>query len=76
MDLTIKNEENIDHMLTIIKKKLQLVNQDVLRAEAFSTDHYDELFDIYQLVERQSSFSVREMEGILDELKVIRQPAS
>lgn len=73
MDLTIKNDENISYMLDVIKKKLQLVNQDILKPEAFSTDHYEELFDIYQLVNRQSSFSIREMEAILDELRTIRK---
>lgn len=74
MDLTTANKENIDYMLDGIKKKLQLVNQDVLKSEAFSTDHYEELHDIYSLVMKQPSFSIREMEAILDELRTIRQP--
>lgn len=73
MDLTAKNNENISFMLDVIKKKLQLVNQDVLRPEAFSVEQYDELHDIYSLVNKQSSFSIREMEAILDELRAIRK---
>ncbi len=74
MDLTVENNENIEYMLDVIKKKLQLVNQDVLKPEAFSTEHYEELHDIYSLVVKQTSFSIREMEAILDELRTIRQP--
>ncbi|MFC7392522.1 DUF1128 domain-containing protein [Scopulibacillus cellulosilyticus] len=73
MDLSVKNNENIEFMLDVIKKKLQLVNQDVLRPDAFSTENYEELYDIYQLVNKQSSFSVGQMEGILDELRSIRK---
>lgn len=73
MDLSVKNDENIEHMLEVIKKKLQLVNQEILKADAFSIDQYDELYDIYRLVNRQSSFSIREMEAILDELRTIRK---
>ncbi|TCP29149.1 uncharacterized protein YfkK (UPF0435 family) [Scopulibacillus darangshiensis] len=73
MDLTVKSNENIEYMLDVIKKKLQLVNQDVLKPDAFSTEFYEELHDIYQLVQKQSTFSIREMEAILDELKTIRQ---
>ncbi|MBM7644327.1 uncharacterized protein YfkK (UPF0435 family) [Scopulibacillus daqui] len=73
MDLSVKNSENIEFMLDVIKKKLQLVNQDILKPDHFSTENYEELYDIYQLVNKQTSFSVGQMEGILDELRAIRK---
>ncbi|GGH74866.1 uncharacterized protein YfkK (UPF0435 family) [Pullulanibacillus pueri] len=72
MDLTIKNEANIHFMIDEIKNKLQLVNRDVLKASAFSTERYEELHDIYKMVKRMPSFSIRDMEAILEELRALR----
>ncbi|HEX7063623.1 MAG TPA: DUF1128 domain-containing protein [Bacillales bacterium] len=65
-------EKNIDHMITEIKKKLQLVNQDMIRSENYSAECYDELRDIYELVMSKPSVSISEMEAILSELGNIR----
>lgn len=72
MTLEEKSVENMAIMIEDIKDKLQLVNRGVLTPGAFSLDRYDELHDIYKLVMKKSSFSVLEMEGILDELKTLR----
>lgn len=73
MDLKEKNRENIDLMVSEIKKKLQLVNQDMIRSESFSTEQYDDLRDIYELVIGKPSVSVSEMEAILTELGNLRE---
>jgi uncharacterized protein YfkK (UPF0435 family) len=72
MNIDEKSVENLAQMLEDIKDKLQLVNRGVLTADAFSLEKYDELADIHKLVMKKSSFSVLEMEGILDELKSLR----
>lgn len=72
MDLTLKSDENIDFMIEGIKTKLQLVNRDVLKASSFSTQCYDELHDIYKLVDKMPSLSIRDMEAILEELRTLR----
>jgi len=74
MDLKTASEENIHKMLEEIKDKLQLVNRDVLKADSISPQRYNDLYDLYQLISKKSSFSVQEMEGILDELKNMRKP--
>ncbi|HET6871699.1 MAG TPA: DUF1128 domain-containing protein [Sporolactobacillaceae bacterium] len=73
MDLKVASEENIHIMIEEIKDKLQLVNRDVLRSESISIEHYEDLYDLHKLVMKKSSFSVREMEGILDELRGLRK---
>lgn len=65
-------EKNIEQMINDIKKKLQLVNQDIIRPENYSVDRYDDLRDIYDLVMSKPSISVSEMEAILSELGNIR----
>ncbi|GGE41940.1 hypothetical protein GCM10011391_20870 [Pullulanibacillus camelliae] len=72
MDLTLKSDENIDFMIESIKNKLQLVNRDILKASSFSTERYDELHDIYKMVNKMPSFSIRDMEAILEELRALR----
>ncbi|WP_085524005.1 DUF1128 domain-containing protein [Tuberibacillus sp. Marseille-P3662] len=72
MDLTIKNNENIEYMLSEIKKKLQLVNPELIQPEAYSTSQYDDLFDLYQMISKKDQISVNEMQGIMDELRSLR----
>lgn len=73
MELKTASDENIHFMLEEIKDKLQLVNRDVLRSESISLDHYEDLYDLYKMVIKKPSFSVREMEAILDELRSLRK---
>jgi uncharacterized protein YfkK (UPF0435 family) len=73
MDLKTANLANIQTMLEGIKDKLQLVNRDVLKAEAISFDRYEDLYALYQMIMKKPSFSVLEREGILDELRALRK---
>lgn len=73
MNLKEKNRENIDLMISEIKRKLKLVNEGMIRSESFSTEKYDELHEIYQLVVGKPSISVNEMEAILAELGSLRE---
>lgn len=72
MDLAERTQENIDLMLTDIKNKLQLVNPDIIRAENYSTDQYDDIRDIYELVMSKSTVTVNEIEAVLAELGSLR----
>jgi len=60
-------------MVEEIVKKLQIINASAVKAENFDLDHYDELYDIYQLVTKQNRFSTSEMEAIISELGSIRR---
>lgn len=73
MDLKERNRENIDYMIAEIKKKLQLVNQDMIRSDRYDTEQYEELRDIYELVQSKEKISVSEMQAILGELGSLRK---
>lgn len=73
MDLKERNRENIDYMIAEIKKKLQLVNQDMIRSDRYDTEQYEELRDIYELVQSKEKISVSEMQAILGELGNLRK---
>ncbi|WP_152414307.1 DUF1128 domain-containing protein [Halalkalibacterium ligniniphilum] len=73
MNLNEQNRENIEFMLEEIKKKLQLVNSGALNAKSFDTDHYEDLRDIYKMIQKKESFSVRELDAIVGELGRLRK---
>ncbi|MFC0188926.1 DUF1128 domain-containing protein [Fictibacillus aquaticus] len=68
MDLTAKNEENLDYMIESMKKKLQLVNSGLIQGSDYSLDKYDDIKELYDMVMKMKSFSVRDLEGIVSEL--------
>lgn len=73
MDLSVKTRDNIEFMLEEIKSKLQIVNASALNSQNFHTDKYEDLRDIYDLVNRKSSFSVSELDAIVSELGRLRK---
>ncbi|WLR51222.1 DUF1128 domain-containing protein [Bacillus tianshenii] len=73
MDLTQKTEENITFMLDEIKTKLRMVNAGAIQASDIDEDKYEDLKDIYEMVERKDNFSTNEMNAIVDELSNLRK---
>ena len=73
MNLEINTRDNIEYMLEAIKTKLQIVNAGALNAKSFDTDQYEDLRDIYEMIERKSSFSVSELDAIVTELGKLRK---
>lgn len=72
-DLHEATQENLRVVLEGIKSKLNMVNADVMRPEDFDLANYDDLFDLYQLVQKKSSFSISEMTAIVEELGNMRK---
>ncbi|MCM3759416.1 DUF1128 domain-containing protein [Alkalihalobacillus oceani] len=73
MDLSKQSRENIEFMLEEMKNKLQIVNAGALNAKSYDTDQYEDLRDIYELVEKKQSFSVSELDAIVSELGRLRK---
>lgn len=73
MDLTVKSDENMAYMLEEIKNKLQVVNRDVIQASHLDVEKYEDMKDLYQLVMKMGSFSLKEIDGILAELKSLKK---
>jgi uncharacterized protein YfkK (UPF0435 family) len=72
MDLTTKSKENMKYMLEEIKNKLQVVNRDVIKSEHLDEEKYEDMKELYQLVMKMKSFSLKEIDGILGELKSLK----
>lgn len=76
MNLSVKNEKNLAYMIEKIAEKLQMINTSVIKAEHFSIDCYDELYELYSLITSKKQFSVSEIEAIIAELGHLRKKQS
>lgn len=68
LDLSEKTAQNMAYMVQAITAKLKMVNTAALQSSQFSIDHYDDLFDLYEMVMKKNTFSPNEMQAIVEEL--------
>jgi uncharacterized protein YfkK (UPF0435 family) len=73
MDLTNQNHENLAFMIESLKKKLQLVNSGLIQPEDYELNKYDDIKELYDMVMKMPSFSIRDMEGIVEELASLKK---
>ncbi len=73
MDLSIKSTENVSYMIEGIKEKLRMVNVDAMKAENFSTEQYDDLLYMYEMVMKRENITPNEMQAIAAELGSMRK---
>ncbi|MFD1357508.1 DUF1128 domain-containing protein [Fictibacillus halophilus] len=73
MDLTNENHENLAFMIESLKKKLQLVNSGLIQPEDYELNKYDDIKELYDMVMKMPSFSIRDMEGIVEELASLKK---
>lgn len=73
VDLTKHTSENIEYMVEGIKEKLRLMNFGVINAESFNEEAYEDLKDLFEMVQKKSFFSPSEMQAITEELGKLRK---
>lgn len=74
MNLDTPNKENLTRIVEEIKSNLKLVNASIISPEDFHLDHYEELFEIHQMIQKKEGhLTMMEIEGILEELRELRQ---
>ena len=73
MDLSQNTAENIEFMITSIKEKLNVVNAGAIKPEHFDEEMYEDLHDLYVMVDRKDRFSPSEMTAIIEELGKLRK---
>jgi uncharacterized protein YfkK (UPF0435 family) len=73
MDLNNENYENLAFMIEGLKKKLQLVNSGLIQPEDYELNKYDDVKELYDMVMKMPSFSIRDMEGIVEELASLKK---
>ena len=67
-DLKKKSPENIEHIISSIQGKLQMINAAAMKPESFTKSSYEDLLEIYEMVMSKDRFSPREMQAIVEEL--------
>ncbi|MDA8353078.1 MAG: DUF1128 domain-containing protein [Firmicutes bacterium] len=74
MNLDQPSRENLTFMIKEIKDRLNLVNAAIIRPEDYPMDVYEDVQEIYEMVEKkQGSLTMMELEGILQELGDLRK---
>lgn len=73
MDLTQRTPEHVAYMIDAIKTKLRVASGAAIRAEHFDEEKYEDLKDIFDLVDSKDRFSVSEIDAIVSELGKLRK---
>ncbi|WP_102693950.1 DUF1128 domain-containing protein [Rummeliibacillus pycnus] len=73
MNLAQPTAENVTFMIEAIKDKLRMVNADAMKSEHFSTENYEDLVFLYEMVMKRDAFSPSEMQAIVAELGSLRK---
>ncbi len=73
MNLSQKSVENVEYMIEKMKEKLKVLNFGAIKPSHFDEEMYEELKEIYDLVMRKDSFSISEMQAIVEELGSLRK---
>lgn len=72
-DLSQKSAENVHFMIEEIKKKLKVVSLAAIKPSHFDEEQYNDIRDIYDMVNGKNQFSISEMEAIVSELGRLRK---
>ncbi|MBC1333237.1 DUF1128 domain-containing protein [Listeria booriae] len=73
MNLENPSQENVTYMLNEITDKLKMVNASVFENLTLESIHYESLVDIYTVIHRKKTISLREMQLFAEELRTIRK---
>jgi uncharacterized protein YfkK (UPF0435 family) len=73
VNLSQKSVENVEFMIEKIKEKLKVMNFGAIKPSHFDEEMYEELKEIYDLVMKKESFSISEMQAIVEELGSLRK---
>ncbi len=72
MDLTQPTQQNVEYMIEAIKSKLRMATGSAMQASSFTVDKYEDLKDIYDMVNSKERFSISEVEALVSELGKLR----
>lgn len=72
MDLNQPSQQNVEYMIEAIKMKLRMATGAAMQASSFTVDKYEDLKDIYDMVNSKDRFSISEVEALVSELGKLR----
>lgn len=71
-DLNVPTQANVEFMIEAIKSKLRMATGAAMQASHFSVDRYEDIREIYEIVESKNHFSISEVEALVSELGRLR----
>ncbi|MFS0727091.1 DUF1128 domain-containing protein [Paenibacillus sp. 1P07SE] len=71
-NLNEPTEDNIAFMIEAIKSKLRMASAAAIKPSHFSISHYEDIKELYDLVNEKNNISISEVEGIVAELGKMR----
>lgn len=71
-NLNEPTQENIAFMIEGIKTKLRMASAAAMQPSNFSTNDYEDIKELYDVVIHKNNISISEVEGIVAELGKLR----
>lgn len=65
--------DNVELIIETITNKLKMASAAAMQAQHFDLEHYEDLLDIYEVIQSKSSFSISEVNAIVSELGKLRK---
>jgi len=72
-NLDQQTQENVEIMIEAIKTKLRMASGAAMQASNFSVDQYEDIKDLYDIVNGKDRFSISEVEALVSELGKLRK---
>lgn len=72
MNLSEPTQQNVEYMIEAIKTKLRMATGAAMQASSFSIARYEDIKDIYDMIESKDRFSISEVEALVSELGKLR----
>lgn len=72
MNLNEPTLENVSYMIEAIKTKLRMATGAAMQASSFSIARYEDIKDIYDMINSKDRFSISEVEALASELGKLR----
>jgi uncharacterized protein YfkK (UPF0435 family) len=72
MNLNEPTQSNVEYMIEAIKTKLRMATGAAMQASSFSTQRYEDIKDIYDMIASKDRFSISEVEALVSELGKLR----
>jgi uncharacterized protein YfkK (UPF0435 family) len=70
----LNTKKNLETLITEIKSHLNVVNAALIQPEDFSEASYDDIVELYEYIsKKQGKLTLMEIEGVLEELRSLRQ---
>lgn len=72
-DLQQPTMENVEFMIDAIKIKLKMATAAAMQSSSFDLARYEDIKELYDIVESKDKFSISEVEALVSELGRLRR---